>query len=109
MIYPARITIRFTAVAIAMICSTALINAAEAKPGKWKYHPKYNGHDNGAAWWKHGKPHPSKKKYYLGEKYRTLPYGCRRVVIRERTYYTLNHQTYFVFSPLRNVYVVVDP
>jgi hypothetical protein len=100
---------RIVAMSIAAVLSAVSVNMAEAKPGKWKDHPKYNGHDNGAAWWKHEKRHRVKKKYYVGDNYYSLPHGCRRVVIRERTYYTLDNLAYFVFNPLRNVYVVVDP
>jgi opacity protein-like surface antigen len=99
------------AVPIAVVLSAAMANVVEAKPWKHKHHHGYQGYEQGEAWWKHkhNKRHRVKKKYYVGERYHSLPSGCRRVVIRERTYYTYDNQAYFVFSPFRNVYVVVDP
>lgn len=37
----------------------------------------------------------------------TLPYGCRKVVIRDRTYYTRDN-VYYAYSPERRAYVVVN-
>jgi hypothetical protein len=99
----ARSMSRISAVAIAVVLSTVFIREVEAKPGKWKH--RHHRHDRGAAWWKNNKPHP---KYYRGQEYRALPYGCRRVVIREKVYYT-NNDVYFVYSPIRDVYIVVNP
>jgi hypothetical protein len=101
-LFSVRTAYRASAITIALILSATLISAVEAKP-KWKHWHKRQ--DHGAAWWKKGKPHP---RYYHGQEYRYLPSGCRRVVIRQRVYYT-NNDVYFVYSPIRNVYIVANP
>ncbi|HEY9828665.1 MAG TPA: hypothetical protein V6D19_24860 [Stenomitos sp.] len=41
--------------------------------------------------------------------YRTLPPGYRRVVIRNRVFYTNDDRTYFGYSPARRSFVVLNP
>jgi hypothetical protein len=47
--------------------------------------------------------------YYPGSYRSSLPSGCRRVVVRNRTYYaTPNNNAFFTYSPARNLYIVVN-
>jgi hypothetical protein len=47
--------------------------------------------------------------YYPGSYRSSLPSGCRRVVVRNRTYYTTpNNNAFFTYSPTRNLYIVVN-
>ncbi|MGB8698968.1 MAG: hypothetical protein WCD18_06090, partial [Thermosynechococcaceae cyanobacterium] len=41
--------------------------------------------------------------------YRSIPSGYRRVVIRNRVFYTRDNRTYLGYSPSRQLFVVLNP
>jgi hypothetical protein len=82
-------------------------------------HPKhrtYNGHDYGAARWEQNYRQDDRDNYrerydrndrYRSYEVRRLPEGCRRVVVRNRTYYTRDN-VYYTYNPTRRAYVTVN-
>jgi hypothetical protein len=110
--------LRAGAIAVVLAVSTALsASVASADP---RYN-RYRGYDYESPRWDRDRGyrdeyHPRKKVYRNSTRYRnryprnevvTLPYGCRKVVIRDRTYYTRDN-VYYAYSPERRAYIVVN-
>ncbi|NJM77267.1 MAG: hypothetical protein HC852_17650 [Acaryochloridaceae cyanobacterium RU_4_10] len=110
--------LRTGAIAVVLAASTAL-SASVASAGP--KHDRYRGYDyDYSPRWDRGYRneyrHHRKNAYRNSARYRNryprnevvaLPYGCRKVVIRDRTYYTRDN-VYYAYSPERRGYVVVN-
>ncbi len=97
-------------------------------------HPKrdhYNGHHHGSDRWNQNYRSDDRDEYrtrykdyrnddrdeyrarykrqnrYNGYEVRNLPPGCRKVVVRDRTYYTRDN-VYYTYNPERRAYIVVN-
>jgi hypothetical protein len=135
-------------VALALATSTILTaSGASARPYDYD---RYNGHDNGAAWWKGDRNDrhsdrdyrfndrddryndrdyrfnnrniyrqfnrrnnvyiypPSRRGGYYGNSIVRLPDGCRRVVYRDRVYYTRDNDVYYSYDSDRRGFIVVN-
>jgi hypothetical protein len=106
--------IQGAAVAIALLSVGFTTLNAEAHP-KYK-HRHNNGHhgdrynsryNDDAIPWNNGRSRRT-VRYNPGSYYSSIPSGCRRVVVRQRAYYTPDNQVFFTYSPARNVYIVVN-
>jgi hypothetical protein len=104
------------AIAVVLAASTALsVSVASAHPK----HDRYRGYGyNSPRWDRHDRDgyHHRRDIYRNSVRHRNryprnevvaLPYGCRRVVVRDRTYYTRDN-VYYAYSPERRGYVVVN-
>lgn len=107
------------AIAVVLAASTVL-SASVALAG-----PKHDRYDGGyyeSPEWDRDRGYRGKSYYHRQDKYRnpnryrnryprhevvSLPYGCRKVVIRDRTYYTRDN-VYYTYSPEQRGYVVVN-
>jgi hypothetical protein len=111
--------IQGAAVAIALLGIGFTALSAEAKP-KHKYRNDYRHHDgrydarydydrydNDAILRNNGRSRRA-VRYYNGSSYASLPSGCRRVVVRQRAYYTPDNRVFFTYNPARNIYIVVN-
>ena len=83
--------------------------------GRYGNQPQVRFSNRGRDWqnsWNNGNDwggRRSRTSYYQpGAYYTSLPSGCRRVVVRQTTYYTPDNSVFFTFSPSRNIYVVVN-
>jgi hypothetical protein len=106
------------AIAVVLAVSTALsASVASAHPK----HDRYRGYGYNSPRWDRDRDdrdgyHHRRDIYRNSVRYRNryprnevvaLPYGCRRVVVRDRTYYTRDN-VYYGYSPERRGYVVVN-
>ncbi|MCG9893326.1 MAG: hypothetical protein MH252_19915 [Thermosynechococcaceae cyanobacterium MS004] len=68
-----------------------------------RYDSRYDDDDDN---WRRNR---SRTVYYRpGSRHSRLPSRSRKVVIRQRTYYTPDNNVFFTYSPARNIYIVVD-
>ena len=116
------------AVALALAATSVLFTASDASARPYDY-DRYNGNGNGngAAWWKRDRYNdPDYYRYsqtiYINQPYQPyqpyqvypsntivrLPYGCRRVVYRDRTYYTRDNKNYYTYDSNRRGFIVVN-
>jgi hypothetical protein len=113
-----RTALQAGAIAVVLAASTALsASVASADPR----YDRYRGYGYESPRWDRDRDYRDeyrhrKKVYRNSTRYRnryprnevvTLPYGCRKVVIRDRTYYTRD-DVYYAYSPERRAYVVVN-
>lgn len=66
----------------------------------------WNG--NRGVVWNSGRSRSRTIYYTPGSYHSSLPSGCRRVTVRQRTYYTPDNNVYFTYRPDQNIYVVVN-
>jgi hypothetical protein len=110
------------AVAIALLSIGLTTLSAEAKPWKHKHKHEYRHgrehydtrYDRGRyddSRYDEGRYHSRPRAYYYnpGSHHAALPSGCRKVVVRQRTYYTRDNNVFFTYNPARNIYIVVNP
>jgi hypothetical protein len=114
------------AIAIALLSIGLTTLSAEAKPWKHKHKHEYRhdrehydvrydrGRYDDARYdrgrYDNGRYHSRPRIYYYnpGSYHAALPSGCRRVVVRQRAYYTPDNNVFFTYNPARNVYIVVN-
>jgi len=136
------------AVALALAATSVLFTASNASARPYD-DDRYNGRDNGAAWWNgdrdlrhrdrddryndrrdrfndrdvrsydHDYYRYNRRNVYINrpdQRYQTypsnsivrLPDGCRRVVYRDRTYYTRDNNNYYTYDSNRRGFIVVN-
>lgn len=115
------------AVALALAATSTLFTALDASA---KPHDDRDRHDNGAAWWKRDRDnryyrydnpdyYRNGRTVYIYQPYQQyqvyprntivkLPYGCRSVVYRNRTYYTRDNNNYYTYDSDRRGFIVVN-
>jgi hypothetical protein len=123
----------FTGAVALTLAATTVLTASGASARPYDY-DRYNGRDNGAAWWKQDRDDdyndrdyrrdlnrdrrfnrrnvyiysPSRRRSYYGNSIVRLPEGCRRVVYRDRVYYTRDNDTYYSYDTGRRGFIVVN-
>jgi hypothetical protein len=126
----------FTGAVALALSASAVLTASNASARPYDYDYQYSGdHNRRVEEWKreHSDRYRNRRdderssdrydnwRYprrstYIPDRYRVyprstivrLPYGCRRVVHRDRTYYTRDNDTYYSYDPVRRGYVVVN-
>ncbi len=119
------------AAALALAVSTVLTaSGASARPYDYD---QYNDHDHGTAGWRRDRDDryndrdyrrdrsyrrfdhhdvyispPSRRGGYYGNTFVRVPDGCRRVVYRDRVYYTRDNDTYYSYDSDRRGFIVVN-
>ncbi len=113
------------AVALALAATSTLFTALDASA---KPHYDRDRHDNGIAWGKRDRDNRYDKSdyyrngrtVYIYQPYQPyqhqvypntvvrLPYGCRTVVYRNRTYYTRDNNNYYTYDADRRGFIVVN-
>lgn len=131
----------FTGAVALVLAATSVLSTASDASARPHDDDRYNGRDNGAAWWKGDRDLRRDDRYndrdarfndrdrdysrynrrnvYINrpyQRYQTypsnsivrLPDGCRRVVYRDRTYYTRDNNQYYTYDSNRRGFIVVN-
>jgi hypothetical protein len=120
----------FTGAIALALSASALLTASNASARPYD-DDNYYRRDNEAAWWKRDREDRYEREYRFNQRYNNrrnvyryrpseryrnyydtrvvrLPEGCRRVVYRDRTYYTPNNYDYYTYDSSRRGFVVVN-
>lgn len=134
----------FTGAVALVLAATSVLSTASNASARPYDNDRYNGRDNGAAWWKRDRDvryrdrddryndrdarfndrdrdysRYNRRNVYINrpyQRYQTypsnaivrLPDGCRRVVYRDRTYYTRDNNQYYTYDSNRRGFIVVN-
>jgi hypothetical protein len=120
------------AIALALAATSTVLTASNASARPYDY-DRDDGHHDRAAWWNRDHNdrgfrfnnrddyrYNNRRNVYIyrpSQRYRTydrdsnvvrLPEGCRRVVYRDRTYYTRDNYEYYTYDSGRQGFIVVN-
>lgn len=134
----------FTGAVALVLAATSVLSTASNASARPYDNDRYNGRDNGAAWWKRDRDvryrdrddryndrdarfndrdrdysRYNRRNVYINRPYQRyqaypsnalvrLPDGCRRVVYRDRTYYTRDNNNYYTYDSDRRGFIVVN-
>lgn len=127
----------FTGAVALTLAASAVLTASSASARPHDDDRYNNGYERGKAEWKRERAERYRDRYederlddrddnwrysrknvyvvpapryriYPGTRVVRLPDGCRRVVYRDRTYYTRDNNVYYSYDPVRRGFVVVN-